>query len=53
METQKGVTMAESLEVLKYRHNKLMQNGKNEFGTGIARKLYYQIIQAEEKAKRS
>ena len=45
--------MTETLDVMKYRCNKLMRNGKNEFGTGIARKLYYQIIQAEEKAARS
>lgn len=45
--------MAESIKSMEQRYNKLMMNGKNEFNTGIARKLYYQIVQAKEKKARS
>lgn len=45
--------MAESIESMEYRYNKMVRNPKNMFGHGLLRKLYYQIIQAKEKAARS
>lgn len=40
--------MKESIESMKYRYNKLLQNGKNREGYGIMRKLYYKIVNAQE-----
>lgn len=45
--------MAESIEAMEYRYNKMIRNPKNMLGHGILRKLYYQIVQAKEKAARS
>lgn len=45
--------MKEPIESMEYRYNCMAQNGKNECGHGIMRKLYYKIIQAKEAADRS
>ena len=45
--------MKESIESMEYRYNCMAKNGKNEWGHGIMRKLYYKIIQAKEAANRS
>lgn len=41
--------MNKSVESMKYRYNCLLQNGKNREGYGIMRKLYYKIVNANEK----
>lgn len=45
--------MANNIEAMECRYNKMRQNDKNVVGSGIMRKLYYEILQAKEKAARS
>lgn len=40
--------MKEPIESMEYRYNVMAQNGRNIWGHGIMRKLYYKIIQAKE-----
>lgn len=45
--------MKKSLEALEHRYNKLLNNGRNDWDSGVLRKLRSKIARAKEAAERS